>query len=188
MANFCPKCGAKVSEGKKFCGDCGCEVDSPIFSNTQNNSQTNAGVFTYAGRDIDRTPEKILAILGGVFGIIDGAYSIYVASYLNSIASTYNNLVSSAASQVGSQQVADIGSSVGSFISLGGSELMIIGIITIIVGIIAIFIGTRISKNPTLYGIILIVLAFAFLIGFSWYGIGCGVLVGVSGILALVRK
>ena len=169
MANYCPQYGAKVEEGKKFCSDCGFEVDKDPNTKPEKTKTS-----------IDRTGESILAFLGGTIGVIYGIYVVYVAFTIRSIFSAYTPYTN----YVGSQAT----SGIGSFLGLGINWIIIVGFVVIIAGIISIIAGIEIRKNTQIAGILLLISTIIFILSMSIYAIGCGVLTGIAGILLLARK
>ncbi len=72
--------------------------------------------------------------------------------------------------------------------SFGGSEILGLGISAILASIVGIVGSVYVKTNAKTGGIILIVSAIWLLISISAYGILGAVLIGISGLLALIRK
>ncbi len=68
------------------------------------------------------------------------------------------------------------------------SELLILGLSAIIASIVGIIAGVMVKKDNKLYGALLIISAIWLLISISAFAIPGTVLLGIAGILALVRK
>lgn len=68
------------------------------------------------------------------------------------------------------------------------SDLLILGLSAILASIVGIIAGVMVKKDQKLYGILLIVAAIWLLISISAFAIPGTVLLGIAGILALVRK
>ena len=74
------------------------------------------------------------------------------------------------------------------FGSFAGDEIVLLGISAILASIVGIVGSVYVSKNPKIGGIVLIVSAIWLLISISLFG-GLGtILLGISGLLALLRK
>ncbi len=182
MAKFCPNCGSKIYDNKKFCGDCGCEVDASIIKTPQHfepKNNTHSTNFQNHYSEVDRSPEMILAIIGGVLGLIMGVYSFYAAYILYSISSRYNSILNLVGFDF---------SGLGGFLTIGATGCIIFATITLIAAIVSLSSGILLKKNPKLYGILLIIAAIGFIFSISWFNYICVICVGVAGILALIRK
>lgn len=72
--------------------------------------------------------------------------------------------------------------------TVGGSEILVLGISAILASIVGIIGSVYVKNNAKTGGIILIVSAIWLLISISACGILGAVLLGISGLLALIRK
>ena len=68
------------------------------------------------------------------------------------------------------------------------SELLVLGLSAIIASIVGIIAGVMVKKDQKLYGVLLIISAIWLLISISAFAIPGTVLLGIAGVLALVRK
>lgn len=74
------------------------------------------------------------------------------------------------------------------FGSLASADIVILGISAILASIAGIVAAVYVTKNPKTGGIILIVSAIWLLISISLFGLLGSILIGISGILAILRK
>ncbi|WP_099220937.1 DUF4064 domain-containing protein [Listeria costaricensis] len=105
-----------------------------------------------------RTTEKVLGILGGTFGIIAGIFAIFMGS-------------------LGDAFQAD-----------GTGAMYGLGFGCIIASFLAIIFSCLINKNRVVMGILLLICGVLNFVFVSMFGILSGLLILISGILALVRK
>ena len=182
MAKFCPNCGSKIYDEKKFCSDCGCEVDADVIKTPINYKQTNTNInnFNYQPKSIDRTLETILGLIGGIIGLLIGIYYFYIGIFFYNISSYYNFIINSL-SKYSFQGL-------GALFPLSSTLCIIFATITLIAAIIAICSSIFIKKNPKLFGVLLIISSIGFIAGLLWFSYIPVVLTFIAGILAITRK
>ena len=175
MSKFCKNCGTELKDDDTFCTNCGAPIDG-----NGNAPQSNIE------NKVDRTPEIILAIIGGVFGFINGISSIYDAVFISRMGSTFSSLANSVSN---GSEFGDISSMLNPIINIGSTGFIISGIISIIGAILAIYAGYKIRKDDSdKYGILLIVATILFIFGFSLHGTPAILLTAIAAILVFVRK
>ncbi|RJS49340.1 MAG: hypothetical protein CIT03_03630 [Methanobacterium sp.] len=74
------------------------------------------------------------------------------------------------------------------FGSLASADIVILGISAILASIVGIVAAVYVTKNPKAGGIILIISAIWLLISISLFGLLGSILIGIGGILAILRK
>ncbi|NLI36684.1 MAG: DUF4064 domain-containing protein [Bacteroidales bacterium] len=109
---------------------------------------------------MNRTPETILGILGGIFGLLGGIFTLVILSSFEYIIS-------------------------GPGISTLLAGLGVSAILASTVGLTA---TVYINQKPKAIGIILIISAIWLLISISAFGIIGAILLGIAGIVTLIRK
>jgi len=105
-----------------------------------------------------RTIEVIVGILGGIFGIIGAIAALFIGSFGEA------------------------------FSAAGASGIMGLGTSALIASIVGIVGAAYVLKSPKWGGIILIISAVWLLVSISLFGVLGAVLLGLAGLLALLRK
>jgi hypothetical protein len=109
-------------------------------------------------RKISRTIELLLGILGGVFGIFGAIAAIL------------------------------LGGLGAAFAASGSGQITVLGISALFASIVGIGAAAFVLNNPKMGGIILIISAIWLLISISLFGVLGAVLLGLAGLLAILRK
>ena len=105
-----------------------------------------------------RVAEMVLGIIGGVFGMIAGVMALFVGG-------------------------------LGEALEEGtGSGVAGLGLACILVSILALVLSCMINKNRVLFGWVIIICGILNIIFVSAFGILSGIIIAVSGIIALSRK
>lgn len=105
-----------------------------------------------------RVAEMVLGIIGGVFGMIAGVMALFVGG-------------------------------IGEALEEGtGSGVAGLGLACIVVSILALVLSCMINKNRILFGWLIIICGILNIIFVSAFGILSGIIIAVSGIIALSRK
>lgn len=105
-----------------------------------------------------RVAEMVLGIIGGVFGMIAGVTALFVGG-------------------------------LGEALEEGtGSGVAGLGLACILVSILALVLSCMINKNRVLFGWLIIICGILNIIFVSAFGILSGIIIAVSGIIALSRK
>ena len=107
---------------------------------------------------ISRTIEMVLGILGGVFGLIGAIIAFFIGSLGSAFAVT------------------------------GSSDVTVLGASAFLASIVGIVGAVYVTKDPKIGGIILIISAIWLLISISVFGVLGAVLLGIAGLIALIRK
>jgi ribosomal protein L40E len=131
---FCQECGAENRADAPFCYRCGESFNPKVSGQKQ----------------ISRTIELILGILGGVFGLLGGILAVIFGIF--------------------------------------ASDITGLGISAILASIVGMCGAAYVLRNAKWGGIILIVSAVWLLISISIFGLLGAVLLGLGGLLALLRK
>lgn len=74
------------------------------------------------------------------------------------------------------------------FGAFAGDEIVILGISAILASIVGIIGSVYVTKNPKIGGIVLIISSIWLLISISLFGVIGTIFLGISGLLALLRK
>ena len=107
---------------------------------------------------ISRTIEMVLGILGGVFGLIGAIIAFFIVSLGSAFAVT------------------------------GSSDVTVLGASAFLASIVGIVGAVYVTKDPKIGGIILIISAIWLLISISLFGLLGAVLLGIAGVIALIRN
>ena len=107
---------------------------------------------------ISRTIEMVLGILGGVFGLIGAIIAFFIGSLGSAFAVT------------------------------GSSDVTVLGASAFLASIVGIVGAVYVTKDPKIGGIILIISAIWLLISISLFGLLGAVLLGIAGVIALIRN
>ncbi len=105
-----------------------------------------------------RTIEMVLGILGGVFGLIGAIVAFFIGS---------------------------LGTAFG---ATGASDVTGLGASAFLASIVGIVGAVYVTKNPKIGGIILIISAIWLLISISLFGLLGAALLGIAGLIALIRN
>ena len=105
-----------------------------------------------------RTIEMVLGILGGVFGLIGAIVAFFIGS---------------------------LGTAFG---ATGASDVTGLGASAFLASIVGIAGAVYVTKNPKIGGIILIISAIWLLISISLFGLLGAALLGIAGVIALIRN
>jgi hypothetical protein len=105
-----------------------------------------------------RTIEMVLGILGGVFGLIGAIIAFFIGSLGSAFAVT------------------------------GSSDVTVLGASAFLASIVGIVGAVYVTKDPKIGGIILIISAIWLLISISLFGLLGAVLLGIAGVIALIRN
>ena len=181
MSKYCKNCGAKLNENEKYCKNCGVQVNENASQSNINNKSINK---------VDRTPEMILAIIGGVLGFINGIYAIYDGIFINQMSSAFSSFVNSVADGMGSG-FEGLDTVLKPLISMGITEFIILGIIAIVGSIISIYVGFKIrdaNVDADKCGSLLVIATILFIISFSTYSFACILCTLLATILTFVRE